>query len=139
MITYLVDTNVLSELPKAKPNAAVLRWFESLDTIAISAVTLEELTFGIERAQGRKRENLRTWFGQLLDARPQIVDVTAKVAVSAGRLRALCEAKGRRVAQADMFIAACALDKGMVLATRNVRDFDGCGLTLLNPFERAAP
>jgi toxin FitB len=74
MMTYLVDINVLSELPKARPHAAVVQWFASLDTIAVSAITLEELSFGIERAKNGRREKLRIWFGQLLDARPQIID-----------------------------------------------------------------
>jgi toxin FitB len=135
MVTYLIDTNVLSELPKARPQAAVLQWFAALDTIAVSAITLEELSFGIERAKNGRRERLRIWFGQLLDARPQIIDTNAKIAVTAGRLRALREGKGRRVAQADMLIAASALNNGLVLATRNLRDFEGCGLTVFNPFE----
>ncbi|NOU34154.1 MAG: PIN domain-containing protein [Polyangiaceae bacterium] len=50
---YLVDTNVLSELPKKSPDPAVLAWFASLATIAMSSISLEELTFGVERARGK--------------------------------------------------------------------------------------
>ncbi len=132
---YLVDTNVLSELPRKSPDPAVLGWFASLATIAVSSISIEELTFGVERARGKQREVLREWLARLLAAGPRIVDVTSRVAVTAGRLRAARETKGKPVAQADMLIAACALEVGLVLATRNVRDFEGCGIALFNPFQ----
>jgi predicted nucleic acid-binding protein len=134
-VTYLLDTNVLSELPRPRPHAGVLRWLGSQREIALSAITLEELTYGVERAKGPARERLRGWLQALLDSRPRIVPVTPLVASTAGRLRAQREASGRPVAQADMLVAACALTEGLVLATRNVRDFEGCGVALLNPFE----
>lgn len=132
---YLVDTNVLSELPKKSPDPAVLAWFASLATIAVSSISIEELTFGVERARGKQREVLREWLARLLAAGPRIVDVTSRVAVTAGRLRAARETRGKPVAQADMLIAACALEAGLVLATRNVRDFEGCGIALFDPFQ----
>ena len=132
---YLVDTNVLSELPKKSPDPAVLAWFASLATIAVSSISIEELTFGVERARGKQREVLREWLARLLAAGPRIVDVTSRVAVTAGRLRAARETRGKPVAQANMLIAACALEAGLVLATRNVRDFEGCGIALFDPFQ----
>jgi predicted nucleic acid-binding protein len=135
MSGFLVDTIVLSELPKPRPAAAVLRWLDGQSEIAISAITLEELTFGVERARGPARDRLRRWLQALLDSSPRVVAVSALVASTAGRLRAQREAKGRQVAQADMVVAACALTEGLVLATRNPRDFEGCGVALVNPFE----
>jgi predicted nucleic acid-binding protein len=132
---HLVDTNVLCELPKLRPSAAVLEWLGAQREIAISAVTLEELTFGAERTKGAARERLRGWLRALLDTAPRVIPVTALVATTAGRLRAQREAKGRPVAQADMLVAACALTEGLVLATRKVKDFEGCGVMLVNPFE----
>ena len=135
MSAFLVDTNVLSELPRPRQDAAVLRWLDSQAEIAVSAITLEELTFGVERARGSARDRLRGWLQALIDASPRVVPVTALVASTAGRLRAQREARGRPVAQADMLVAASALTEGLVLATRNTRDFEGCGVALVNPFE----
>jgi predicted nucleic acid-binding protein len=132
---FLVDTNVLSELPKPRPNASVLRWLEGQTEVAISAITLEELTFGVERARGISRDRLRAWLQALMDSAPRVIPVSGLVASTAGRLRAQREAKGRPVAQADMLVAASALSEGLVLATRITRDFEGCGVALVNPFE----
>ena len=132
----LVDTNVLSETVKPRPNAGVLRWLEEHPVFSISAITLEELAFGIERLQGKRRPLLYEWLARLrLEPGPRILAVGEEVALAAGRLRARRERKGKSVAQADMLIAASALVHGLTLVTRNVRDFDGCGVALLDPFE----
>jgi toxin FitB len=133
-MTYLLDTNVLSELPKPRPHAGVVAWVERLTSLSISAVSLEELTYGVERATGRRRERLRTWLDELLALDAVVVPVDSRVARVAGALRASRDAKGRPVAQADMLVAACALTTGLVLATRNVRDFEHCGVALFDPF-----
>jgi predicted nucleic acid-binding protein len=130
----LVDTNVLSELPRARPNANVVGWFSQQDTIHLSVVTLEELAFGIARAAPTSRARLTRWLDALLQARPIVLDVTTAIARASGELRAVREARGRRVAQADMLIAATALTHGLTLATRNTGDFEGCGLALFDPF-----
>lgn len=131
----LVDTNVLSELPRPRPNANVVAWFAAQETIHISVVTLEELTFGSARASPAARSRLVRWLDAFLDARPTVLDVTAAIARASGELRAAREARGRRIAQADMLIAATALAHGLTLATRNGRDFDGCGVALVDPFK----
>lgn len=134
MTSHLLDTNVIRELVKPKPHPGVVAWLSGLEAVVLSAVTVEELTFGVERTQGKAREALRGWLSELWAAQPVIVDVTAEIAAAAGRLRARRTA-GRPASQADMLIAACALRRGLVLATRNTRDFSGFGLTLFNPFE----
>jgi len=130
---YLVDTNVLSELPRSRPNPKVTRWLESQATIALSVVSVEELAFGVARGAAR-RSSLVRWFEALLESGAPLLDVTPQIARASGELRAAREARGRRVAQADMLIAATALVHGLSLATRNVRDFEGCGVTVVNPF-----
>ena len=135
---YLIDTNVLSELPKRRPDPAVIDWFAAQTSLALSAVTLEELTYGIARARPEQAQRLERWLQKLLTIPPVIVPVDERVAHIAGRLRAERDRAGRAVAQADMLIAACALLTGSVLVTRNVRDFEGCGVPVLNPFSTKA-
>jgi toxin FitB len=131
---YLLDTNVISELPRRRPSANVLAWVRELERIAVSAVTLEELIFGVERAPASQRVKLRQWFDRSLELPPVVLPVDDRVALRAGSLRAGRANLGRAVAQADMLIAATASVSGLVLATRNVRDFEGCGVTLFDPF-----
>jgi predicted nucleic acid-binding protein len=134
-MSVLVDTNVLSETVRARPNPGVLRWLAAHPSFAISAITLEELAFGIERLAGKRRAQMYEWLERLRsDPPPLLVPVDAEVALVAGRLRARRERKGRPVAQADMLIAASALIRGLTLVTRNVADFEGCGIALIDPF-----
>ncbi len=132
---YLVDTNVLSELPRPRPEPAVLRWLQQQRAIVVSAVSVEELAFGVARAPAGRRPKLTRWLDGLLES-AEIVDVSMTIARAAGELRAARESAGRRVAQADMLIAATALVRGLTLATRNVPDFEGSGVALLNPFDK---
>jgi len=131
---YLVDTNVLSELPRPRPAPAVLRWLQQQSAIVVSVVSVEELAFGVARAPLGRRPKLARWLESLLEA-AETVDVSLTIAKAAGELRAARESAGRRVAQADMLIAATAVVRGLTLATRNVRDFEACGVALINPFE----
>jgi predicted nucleic acid-binding protein len=82
----LLTRRVLSPryaLTKTRPAGAVLRWLDRQPEIAISAVTLEELTFGVERARGSARDRLRAWLQALVDSSPRVVPVTALVATKA--------------------------------------------------------
>jgi len=131
---YLVDTNVLSELPRCKPNARVLEWLGAQDSLAFSAITLEELTYGIARAPDDQKRRPQPWLDRLLAVEPLVIPVDDRIATAAGVLRAGRELAGRLAAQADMLIGATAAITGRVLVTRKVRDFEGCGIALLNPF-----
>ena len=64
----LVDTNVLSELPRPRPNAKVVSWFAGQETVHVSVITLEELAFGVARAAPRARSRLGRWLDALLEA-----------------------------------------------------------------------
>jgi toxin FitB len=131
---YLIDTNVLSELPKRRPDPSVLTSFSEQKTIVFSAITLEELAFGVARAKPEQARKLKQWFDKLLGIPPVMVPVDEKVAHTAGLLRAGQEKRGKAASQADMLIAATAITTGRVLVTRNIKDFQGCGVPLLNPF-----
>lgn len=131
---YLVDTNVLSEQARPRPVQRVVDWLARQDGIAISVITIEELTFGIARMTGPKRAKLERWLEELVSSGVEIFDVTPAIARASGAARAGREAAGRQVAPEDMLIAATALVHGLTVATRNVRDFDGCGVKVLDPF-----
>jgi predicted nucleic acid-binding protein len=133
-MSFLVDTNVLSELTKRRPNPGALTWLSSQKTLTISAITVDELSFGVLRAPVGRRAQLVAWLEALLAARPTIVAIDEHVARLAGELRAAAADRGQPVTQPDMLLAASALLGRHTLATRNLRDFRGCGVRLLDPF-----
>lgn len=134
MNQYLLDTNVISELPRRNPNQGAIDFLESLDEIVISAVTVDEIEFGIQRTEKKQKQMLLKWWNALLSIPPIIIPVDETVAKTAGRLRAKEESRGRRMTQADALIAASALSTGRILVTRNWKDFKNSGVGLLNPF-----
>lgn len=131
---FLVDTNVVSELTRARPNRDVIEWFQRQPTIAISVVSVEELIFGVARLPASRRKALTEWLDSVLASAAAMLEVNESIARAAGALRAAREAVGGRVSQADMLIAATAVLHGLPLATRNVRDFEGCGVRVVDPF-----
>lgn len=129
-MSFLLDTNVVSEWVRPRPNAGVMAWLAEADEdgVFLSVVTLAELRHGIERmAAGQRRRRLNEWLANDLlfrfEGRVLPVDVT--VADSWGRLTASREAFGRPISVADAFIAATAAVHGLTLVTRNVADFEG--------------
>jgi toxin FitB len=132
-VSFLLDTNVISELARVAPNEAVMRWAAGLDVFAVSAITFDELVFGLT---AKPNPRVQRWFESTVDNYCRVLDVTEAIARHAGALRGHHAKRGRVRAQPDMLIAATAAMHGLTLATRNERDFDGCGITLLNPFAR---
>ena len=129
----LVDTNVLSELARRTPDPRVALWARGVTLpIAISVVTLDEIRFGLS---WRPNPRIEAWFDDFLPANCEALPVTDDIAVRAGRLRGRLRADGCQRTQADMLIAATAQAHHLALVTRNVRDFDGCGIALLDPFQ----
>ncbi len=131
---YLVDTNVISELMRPAPDGAVLRWVarvEGLRSMASSAISVHELAFGLaHKPRPRAQERF-----QALMAHYPVLDVTEVIARRAGEMRGALAVRGQVRHLADMLIAATAQVHALTLVTRNVRDFDGCGIAVLNPFD----
>jgi len=130
-MTFLVDTNVVSELTKRIPNPGVLAWAESVSLVSLSVVTVEEIFFGLTR---KPNQRIQSWFESFLVASCDICHVTPEVARCCGLLRGRLAARGRQRTQADMLIAATAQINQLTLVTRNLRDFEDCGIALLDPF-----
>jgi predicted nucleic acid-binding protein len=131
----LLDTNVLSELVRPKPDARVVRFVRDSDAW-LCGITFHELTFGAERApDARRRAKLLAWIGQIKsEFAGRILAVDDEVASASGRLRALAAAQGRPASVVDSIIAAAAQARGVRVATRNVRDFEPFALTVINPW-----
>jgi toxin FitB len=130
---YLADTNVLSELVKKSPDAHVMQWVQSAPLIAISAVTIEEAHFGLAWQPNARKLSL---FNAVVQNLHTVYPITESIAQRAGILRGQFQAQGITRSPPDMLIAATAQEHQLIIATRNVRDFVGCGVQVVNPFEQ---
>ena len=128
---FLLDTNVLSETMRRQPNPQVQAWVAGLPEIHLSVVTVEEITFGLRRKGLLEKE---AWFRRFLGSGVKVHEIDDALAQWAGGERGKLSAQGRVTTQADGLIAATAWRHGLVLATRNTRDFEGFGLVFYNPF-----
>jgi len=138
---FLLDTNVLSEWVKPRPNAGVVAWLAEADEdrVFISVITLAELRFGVDRlAPGRRRARLDTWLREELADRfeDRILPVDRPVADACGTLLARGEARGRPLTTMDAFIAATTTVHRLALVTRNTGDFETLVDTIVNPWTR---
>lgn len=136
----LLDTNIISELMRPAPQTSVVHWLRSqpLSGLYISSVTITEMMYGLMRMpEGGRKQALSQQFQQLLDQgfQQRILGFEYQAAVMAARLRSLRDGMGRPLGFADAQIAGIAQVHGYAIATRNIKDFDGCGLTLINPFQ----
>jgi toxin FitB len=136
-VTVLLDTNIISELTKPAPHAGVVHFLQGLEQAFVSVLTLHELQYGIARLPlGRRRTELARTIERFISAYDDaILAINRPEALRAGELRATAQANGQVVHVADALIAATALEHGLALATRNVADFSGCGLSLINPWD----
>lgn len=128
----LADTNVISEFVKKTPDANVMHWLQNVELMAISAITLEEAHFGLAWQPNTRKLAL---FNALVVRMHAVYPITPSIAQRGGVLRGQFQAQGIVRSAPDMLIAATAIEHQLVLATRNVRDFLGCGVQVVNPFE----
>ena len=138
---YLVDTCVLSELAKSKPNANVVKWLKSHskgNLFFVSVVTLGEIKEGIDTLpdEDPRKEKLRTWFEeQILEAHEgSIVDFDRQVALKWGEIKGMTNRMGRTRPDLDAQIAATAVVHDMTVLTRNVSDMEYTGAEVEDPF-----
>ena len=128
----LADTNVISEFVKSTSDAQVMRWLQTVQLMAISAITLEEAHFGLACQPNTRKLAL---FNALVQSMHMVYPITPVIAQRGGVLRGQFQAQGITRSAPDMLIAATAIEHQLVLATRNVRDFMGCGVQVVNPFD----
>jgi len=141
-VSFLLDTNVISELVRPRPDPGLVEWLGECDEdrVFLSVVTLAELRYGIARLPvGRRRRSLEEWLhGELLqrfDGR--ILPVDDDVALTWGDVTAECAAAGRPIEAMDGLIAATARVHALDLVTRNARDFAAALMSVHNPWTDA--
>lgn len=133
---FLVDTNVVSELTKNAPDARVLAFLGDPDDLWLSAVALHELNFGLNLLPaGRRREAIHATLSALVaEYDDRILPVGRPEAAQAAALRARAHFSGRVLDLGDALIAGTAKVNDLAVVTRNVRDFDGLDVDVVNPW-----
>ncbi len=136
---YLLDTNVIFELRKPRPHGAVLAWLQAVDNanLQLASVSLGEIQAGIEitrEQDGAKASAIEAWLDQLSES-------STILPMDGRAFRCWAQLMHRRsdTLYEDAMIAAIALVHGLTVVTRNVKDFDGFGVALFNPFEYKGP
>jgi len=130
-MTFLCDTNVISELARPQSNSEVLNWGANVSSISLSVITLEEIFYGLT---SKPNTRIQTWFQVFLGTSCQIIPITFEIAQRSGELRGKLRTQGKTRSQADMLIASTAQIHQLTLVTRNIRDFQDCNISLFNPF-----
>lgn len=131
-MVYLADTNVVSEFVKKQPDPQVMQWLQSVEWLAVSAVTIEEAHFGLAWQPNTRKLAL---FQAVVQRMHAVYPVTEAIARRAGMMRGQFQAQGVVRSAPDMLIAATAQEHQLIVATRNVKDFSGCGIQVVNSFE----
>lgn len=138
----VLDTNVLSELMRPEPAAAVLRWIDShaAEELFTSSITMAEILHGIERLpDGKRKHRLHTYALAMFedDFADRILPFNADAAVHYSTLVTTREQSGKPVGLADAQIAAICRAQKAKLATRNVKDFENTGVAIICPWTAA--
>jgi predicted nucleic acid-binding protein len=138
-VNFLLDTNVVSEWTRPRPNAGVVAWLADADEdrVFVSVVTLAELRYGIERmAAGHRRNRLDEWLRDELPLRfeGRVLSVDTAVADDWGRVVADSDTAGRPIGAMDALIAATVRVHALTLVTRNTSDFASTVKAIVNPW-----
>ena len=134
----LLDTNVVSEAMKPLPNSQVLGWLnmQAAETLFVSSITFAELLFGVAAMpQGQRKLRLEETVDGLADMyKGRILGFDLDTAKTYAQLAALAKSKGQGFPTADGYIAAIAVSKRMIVATRDTAPFAAVGLEVINPW-----
>ena len=137
MTEFLLDTNVISEMTRDNPNPQVMAFLDRPEVMWVPSIVIHELEYGLRLLpQGQRRSQLYTMQSGILAAyEDRILSLNRDEAEWAARFRAQARRSGRTLDLGDALIAGTAKVHGLSLATRNVRDFRGLGIDIVNPWE----
>ncbi len=140
MSGFLLDTNVISELVKPRPEPAVVRWVEESDEnlLYLSVLTLGEIRKGVAALpQSARRVELEAWLESDLRLRfsKRILAIDEDIADRWGILAGQAQKDGRELPVIDGLLAATAIHHNLTLVTRNTSDIASTGTLLFNPWE----
>ncbi|MFI3189407.1 MAG: type II toxin-antitoxin system VapC family toxin [Methylococcales bacterium] len=137
MKSYLLDTNVISELMTNSPNQNVIQFLAQIEESYLSVITLHELHYGLNLLpEGQRKKTLAVQLEMLLmEYGDYIIPLTPVETTQAAILRATAKQQGYIVHLADALIASTAKVHNLVIATRNTKDFAQLGIELINPWD----
>lgn len=137
MSRFVVDSNVVSEIVRPRPEPRVAAFLNERSDLWLSAIVFHELAYGVARlALGARVEVLNNYIEQMKRRfHGRIVAIDVHLAEVAGRLRGAESKRGRTVPILDSFIAATAIAKDGTLITRNIKHFQGLGFPVANPWK----
>lgn len=135
----ILDTNVVSELIRPVPDIAVVERLGKIDAASVytTSITEAELWYGVETAPvGKRRRDLKISIHKILveEFADRILPFDSAAAMAFGVVMALLEKQGQNPDWADAQIAAIAMSRGYAVATRNIKHFEGSGVSLINPW-----
>lgn len=139
----ILDTNIISEVMRPQPNTQVMSWLRKypVEELAITSISIAEISYGLKRLPvGRRRDSLQWRFQMFIDQgfSDRIFPFEERAAEIYAEIIVDRKQQGKPIEVMDAMIASIALLKTATLATRNVSDFENCGLELVNPWEIAS-
>ena len=136
MTTYLLDTNVISETARKKPDPKVIAWLSKVPRILLPSVTVFELASGIRRLPtGPKRAFLEEWLAEILGPSYEVLSFDASAALECASLEVEARRQRRTIETRDLFILATAKARSFGVASRNVTHLRGLGVPVYDPFQ----
>ncbi len=137
----ILDTNVLSELMKSKPDQGIFNWVDKQPVLSLftTSITQAEILYGISLLPEGKRRDQLNQADQLIfaeDLGGRIIPFDSSASVAFAMMASKRRRSGKPISQSDGQIAAICYSRGATLVTRNVSDFENCGITIINPWEQ---